>query len=713
MFTKIKTKLKTEAGNPYSLGAALNGDGCNFAVFSKNARRVFLLLYNSKDANPEYIIPLNSKINKTGDIWHIYVYGVKSGQCYGYAFDGKYKPDKTGHRYNVHKLIVDPYSKALCGQSHWDERSFGFDLNSNKGYHSFSKVNNYDSGVKSIVVGNTKFDWNNDKPLNIPFSKTIIYEMHVRGFTIDKSSKVKYPGTYLGIIDKIPYLKELGVTAVELLPVFEFNELEDIRFNPITKERLKNFWGYSTLSFFAPESWYSSTFSGLDAVIEFKKMIKALHKAGIEVILDVVYNHTGEGGLYGPTVCYSGIDNAVYYLLDKDKRYLNYSGCGNTFNCNNPIVKKLIMDSLKYWVSEMHVDGFRFDLAAILGRNESGEWSPEHSILSEITKDPVLSNTKIIGECWDAAGLYKVGEFPKGWAEWNDKYRDDVRSFIKGDNNVIKGFIKRLTGSPDIFYREGKKPYHSINFVTCHDGFTLNDLVSYNHKHNEGNGENNRDGADHNLSYNYGVEGSVDDPEITTLRERQIKNFITILFISQGTPMILSGDEIKFTKKGNNNTYCQDNELNWFNWNLLKENKEIFEFTKFMINFRRNHPVLRRERFLIEKSGLASESYDLIWHGVELEKPDLSSHSHSIALQLKGDNPKFPHEEKDDDIYIAVNAFWNDLIFDIPEPHENKKWHRVVDTNDKKMPEGDKMTDVITESKLHVKSRSIIILIEK
>nr|HPO50697.1 alpha-amylase family glycosyl hydrolase [Spirochaetota bacterium] len=425
----VKSDLKTGQGSPYYEGATLNIEGCNFTVFSKNATDVYLLLFdNCEDAEPRRIIKFDPKINKTGDMWHIFVYGVKQGQFYGYCVDGPYWPEKKGHRFNVNKLLIDPYAKAVTGEYKWvDLSSFGYDYYSPYKDLSFDKQKNWGNVPKSVVVDTENFDWEGDKPLNIPLNETIIYEMHVRGFTNDESSGVKNPGTYLGVIEKIPYLKELGITTIELLPVHEFNEFENTRINPMTKERLVNFTGYSTLAFFAPDVWYATKRDGLTAVSEFKTMVKELHKAGIEVILDVVYNHTGEGNESGPTISFKGFDNSIYYMLEKGRYYKNYSGCGNTLNCNHPVVKHLIKDSLRYWVVDMHIDGFRFDLAAIMGRDRNGKWIPDYSVLTEISEDPILSNTKIIAESWDAAGLYTVGGFPSGWAEWNGKYRDDVR----------------------------------------------------------------------------------------------------------------------------------------------------------------------------------------------------------------------------------------------------------------------------------------------
>jgi glycogen operon protein len=708
-----KDGINTLSGRPYIYGATLYPEGCNFALFSKNATSVSLLLFNDyKDSEPAHIIALDKRLNKTGDMWHIFVEGIKEGQYYGYAVDGPYDP-VNGHRFNVNKLLIDPYSKAVSGHYHWNKSSaYGYDRNHPDRDLFFCKIKNYDTHSKSIVVDDRDFDWEGDKPLHIPMKDTIIYETHVRGFTRHPSSKVNHPGSYIGLIEKIPYLKELGITTVELLPVHEFNELEKIETNPLTGEKLVNYTGYSTLAFFAPDSWYSTKREGLTAVREFKEMVKALHKAGIEVILDVVYNHTGEGNEMGPTLSFKGLDNSIYYMLENGRYYKNYSGCGNTMNCNHPVVKRMIKDSLRYWVVDMHVDGFRFDLAAILGRDENGHWVPDYSVLSEISHDPILSNTKLIAEGWDAAGLYKVGGFPEGWAEWNGKFRDDVRAFVKGDAGAASDLAKRISGSADLYFFGSRKPYHSINFITSHDGFTLNDLVSYNNKHNIANAENNRDGDSHNLSWNCGVEGETDDKKILELRERQMRNFITILMISQGTPMLFSGDEVKFTKKGNNNTYCHDNELNWFDWNLIYKNRDFFEFCKALIAFRKKHPSLRREDFFLGEDFSQNNLNDINWHGVKSGKPDWSPSSRSLAFMIDGSKPETGSDKKDNDIYVALNSYWDTLEFELPTL-KNKNWHLVVNTYETSGFYPEDTSPVVKENKFKVRERSAIVLISK
>lgn len=707
--------LKTEPGTPFLLGAELNQNGCNFAIFSRNATAVSLLLFDHpEDSKPSHILDLNPKINKTGDIWHIFIAGIKEGQCYGYTIDGPYWPDNEGHRFNKNKLLLDPYAKAISGKYNWSKpEAFAYQVGSPLGDLSFSEENNFGVTAKSIVVDGQNFDWEGDTALSTPMKDSIIYEMHTRAFTIGSKNAEHEPGTYLAIIDQIPYLKELGITTVELMPVHHFNHKENFKKNPITNEPLYNFWGYSTLGFFAPDSWYAKDENGLNAVYEFKEMVKALHKAGISVILDVVYNHTGEGNEYGPTICFKGIDNSIYYMTEQGRYYKNYSGCGNTLNCNHPVVKRLILDSLRYWVVDMHVDGFRFDLAAILGRDENGNWVPNYSILNEISNDPILSSAQIIAEGWDAAGLYKVGDFPSGWAEWNGKYRDAIRGFIKGDNNLVGELAQRLSGSADLFSLRDRRPYHSINFITAHDGFTLNDIVSYNTKHNIENGEGNRDGNDNNVSWNCGHEGTTTDENVLDLREQQMRNLFTLLMISQGTPMFLYGDEVKFSKNGNNNTYCHDNKLNWFDWSLYRKNKKFFNFCKNMIEFRKSHPVLRRATFF---NGINSDEYcssDISWHGFEIGKPDWSENSHCLAFMLNGNKAVTDADLNDNNIYVAINAHWENQNFHLPTPAKKKYWHLAVDTSTStgfKTP--GKETRVKT-SIITVPARSITILIDK
>ena len=710
-------------GNPYPLGAAFDKKGgINFAIFSKNATGVTLELFNAENADkPFHSVKLEPKKNKTGDIWHVHVSPLDNDIYYAYRMDGKYTPSENGHRFNKNKLLIDPYAKALVEKFLWkDDETYSYDRTAGKNMDLVpSRIDNVGSAMKCLVIDDSSFDWEDDQPPRTPLSKTIIYETSVRGLTVHDSSKASFPGTFSGLIEKIPYFKELGITAVELLPVHEFNENEIIRVNPKTGERLKNYWGYNSLSFFALNNYFSSSKTPRDSVNEFKKMVKELHKASIEIILDVVYNHTGEGNEIGPTISFKGIDNAVYYHLESNQRfYKNYSGCGNTLNCNHPAVKHMIIDSLRYFVAEMHVDGFRFDLASILGRSSSGEWLGENSLLKDIQDDPILSGTKLIAEGWDAAGCYKVGEFPEGWAEWNGKFRDDIRSFMKGDPGFVSSLATRLCGSPDL-YNDGRAPYHSVNFVTCHDGFTLRDLVSYNTKNNFENGENNSDGTNDNRSYNYGTEGETGDPAINAVRIRQVKNFTALLMLAQGTPMILGGDEFFRTQRGNNNGYCQDNEISWHDWECVGKNGEIFNFFKKIIAFRKDNTIFCLETFLKKKEDNRSKNPELsefiTWHGIKLNQPDWSPASHSIAFTLNGAPSITGLKDYNRRFYIVINAYTEKLEFEIPKNLTGKKWRLKMDTfesagrdifDDDNMP-------LHAAKTIAARPRSVIILAEK
>ena len=562
------------------------------------------------------------------------------------------------------------------------------------------------------------FDWGDDRPLKIPIRDTIIYETHIRGLTCHPSSQVKHPGTFQGLIEKIPYLKELGITAVELLPIQEFDEWEIMRKDPTSGKQLMNYWGYSTISFFAPKGRYSSSGAMGEQVREFKKMVRELHKAGIEVILDVVFNHTAEGDETGPTLCFRGLDNTIYYLLDDGGRsYRNYSGCGNTLNCNHPLVRGFILDCLLYWVVEMHVDGFRFDLASILGRDQDGRILENPPLIERIAENAVLRDTKIIAEAWDAAGAYQVGSFPgTRWAEWNGRFRDDVRCFWRGDSGMVPQLATRLAGSSDLYKESGRSPFHSINFVTCHDGFTLHDLVSYNTKHNEANGEENRDGGNENISCNYGVEGETDDGEINTIRTRQIKNFLATLMLSQGVPMLLGGDEFRRTQRGNNNAYCQNNEISWYDWNLLQKYRETFRFTKEIIAFRKRHPSLRRARFFTGRDNALNGIPDINWHGTALNKPDWSKKSRSLACLIDGSRLETDAEYDDNDLYLIFNTSEKSLAFSLPKLPSGRKWWRAIDTSlpspQDIVPDG-KEVFIKPNSRYTAASRSTVVLISK
>jgi glycogen operon protein len=707
-------ELHVQRGKPYPLGATIiNNRGVNFGLFSRNATGVELVFFNSpEDIVPSHKFKLDPVINKTGDIWHIYIHNTGHGQLYGYRVYGPYKPVE-GHLFNHNKLLTDPYAKVVAGTYDWEkEEAMAYNKNSPYKHLSFSEKDNTSVTVKSVVIDDYLFDWSGDRLLRYPLEDCIIYEMHVRGFTFDPSSKVKYPGTFRGIIEKIPYLKELGVTTLELMPIFEFNPCENIKYNPKTGEKLKNYWGYSQLSFFAPANWYTSDHEIVTQVMEFKEMVKECHEAGIEIILDVVYNHTGEGNIEGPICSFRGLDNTIYYMLDEKNQYKNYSGCGNTVNCNHPVVKQFLLDSLRYWVVEMHVDGFRFDLATILGRDPNGVWIGDYSILNDIQNDPLLSGIKLIAEGWDAGGMYKVGEFPSGWAEWNGKYRDTIREFVKGKSGIVGEFATRLSGSEDLYYWGGRKPPHSINFITCHDGFTLRDLVSYNYKHNFENGENNNDGENNNSSWNCTVEGETGDPLIKELRIRQVKNFVTILMVSQGTPMILSGDEMFKTHKGNNNAYCQDNQINWLNWDDLRKYKEIFRFFKEIISFRKGHPALKRRDFFTGTDHNNDGRNDITWHGVKPYSPDWTAESHAIAFMIDGNKEETGKENDDNTIYVAINTYWAPLSFQLPKP-EGKSWARVIDTSRKSpediLPAGKEIK--LKKNTYKVQPRSVVVLI--
>ncbi len=656
------------AGSPLPFGAHPYGDGVNFALFSRHATRVWLELYPSAEASkPDRVIELDPACHRTGDVWHVWVRDLGLGQSYGFRVDGPYLPEQ-GHRFNKHKLLLDPYARALTQQPPWNfGKALGFDPSSPQADLSFSTVDSAVATPRCIVIS-SHFDWQGDQALRLPWSETVIYETHVRGLTMHPSGGVKHPGTYRGVIEKLPYLKDLGVTAIEFLPVFEFNENELDSSNPLTGRRLKNYWGYNTVGFFTPKASYAGpSMEGQPVVNEFKHMVRACHQVGIEIILDVVFNHTAEGSELGPTFAFRGIDNTVYYLLAENKRYyMNYTGTGNTVNANHPVVRDFIIDVLRYWASEMHVDGFRFDLASVLDRDEAGNLLPDAPLLERIAEDPILREVKIIAEAWDAAGAYQVGSFSEHrWSEWNGRYRDDVRRFWRGDSGMLGAFASRICGSADIYQRSGKGPESSINFITCHDGFTLNDLVSYARKHNEVNGEGNHDGTDENYSANYGAEGETEDPAIEVLRVRQIKNFLLTLFISRGVPMLLGGDEFRRTQRGNNNAYCQDNNISWYDWSLLDRHREIYRFTRGMIAFRGRHAILRKEAFYTEK--------DIRWFSPQGFMPDWQDpNARSLACLIFG--------EADADLLLMFNAGTEAERFTLTTPSRGGGWRLAVDT---------------------------------
>jgi isoamylase len=645
------------AGQSYPLGATIFPDGVNFSVFSRGASAVELLLFDGEDDPRPQVIPIDPAANRTYHYWHVFVPGVLSGQIYGYRVHGRWDPE-NGIRFDPTKVLLDPYGRSVVVPKNYDRDAIG----ANDG--------NLAVAMKSVVVDPHSYDWEGDAPLKHPSSRTIIYEMHVRGFTQHPSSGVadQLRGTYAGLIEKIPYLQHLGITAVELLPTFQF-DAQDAPAGQV------NYWGYAPVSFFAPHRGYSSRLDPLGPVDEFRDMVKALHRAGIEVILDVVFNHTAEGDHRGATLSFRGLDNSTYYILEQDRsRYANYSGTGNTLNANHPIVRRMIVDSLRYWVQEMHVDGFRFDLASILARDSSGQPMSNPPVLWDIESDPALAGAKMIAEAWDAAGLYQVGSFVgDSWKEWNGRFRDDVRSFFRGDEGSVARVADRLVGSPQIFGYKEREAEESVNFVTCHDGFTLNDLVSYNVKHNEANGEGNRDGANDNRSWNCGVEGPTDDPAIENLRNRQIKNLLTCTLLSWGMPMIGMGDEVRRTQRGNNNAYCQDNETSWFDWALVAKHADVHRYVRLLIErrlLRDVQPEYQRESLnqLLRESNKA-------WHGAKLNQPDWSTWSHSLAFSIE-------LKTEEQLLHLILNAYWEPLEFELPLVSEESGggWRRWIDT---------------------------------
>ena len=646
------------AGTSAPLGASVQAGGVNFSVFSKYAERIELLLFDHADADtPSRVIPLEAPRHRTYHYWHALVPGLGPGQIYGYRCHGTFAPDR-GLRFDGQKVLLDPYGLAIAVPDQYDRDA------------AIRAGANTSAAMKSVVADPGRYDWEGDTPIRRPFAETVIYELHVRGFTKHPSSGVSPSsrGTYAGLIEKIPYLHDLGITAVELLPIFQF----DPQAAPAGHV---NYWGYQPVSFFAPHHAYSARRLPIEVLDEFRDMVKAFHRAGLEVILDVVFNHTAEGGSDGPTICHRGLANDIYYILDADRsRYADYTGCGNTLNANQPVVRRLIQDSLRYWVTQMHVDGFRFDLASVLARDEDGRPLPNPPVLWDIESDPLLAGTKLIAEPWDTGGLYQVGTFiGDSWQEWNGRFRDDVRRFVKGDDGSVGGVATRLMGSPDLYGHEEREAEQSIQFVTCHDGFTLNDLVSYNHKHNEANGENNRDGSNDNLSWNCGVEGPTDDGAVEALRNRQVKNFLTLLFVATGTPMLSMGDEVRRTQRGNNNAYCQDNEISWFDWTLLERHGDVHRFVKVLNVFRQRRDVVDEAEMPTLNELLRRANID--WHGVALNQPDWSDHSHSLAFTVRSISARFV-------VHGMLNAYWEPLKFELPPvpAHSESGWRRCLDT---------------------------------
>ena len=697
------TDIRILPGKPLPLGATPNAGGTQFSVFSRHATAVSLLLYDDPETATAREIPFDPRLNRTGDVWHVQVDAVGPGACYLFRVDGPFEPEK-GHRFDPHIPLLDPYVKAVTGNFTWD---LAVDAGPGRA-----------DRPKGIVVSDD-FDWRGDRPLNRPLRLSVIYEAHVRGLSCHPSSKVAHPGTFRGVVETIPYLKDLGVTALELLPVQEFDELENPHVNPITGERLQNYWGYSTISFFAPKGRYSSAGALGEQVSEFKEMVRELHAAGIEVILDIVFNHSAEGDATGPTLCFRGLDNSNYYMLDeKDRRdYRNFTGCGNTMNCNHPIMRSFIMDCLHYWVVEMHVDGFRFDLGSVLGRDPEGHIMENPPILERIAEDPVLRHTKIIAEAWDAAGAYQVGWFPGGrWAEWNDKFRDDVRKFWRGDAGMVPRLATRLAGSSDLYLRDGRKPFHSINFITSHDGFTLNDTVSYEDKHNEGNGEDNRDGGTPDYSSNYGTEGPTKDPAIEAVRNRQVKNFLATLLLSLGTPMLLGGDEFRRTQQGNNNAWCQNNAISWYDWGLTERHADVLRFSRMLIAFRMRHPAFLRPEFYNGRDSNHNFIPDITWLDESAEPADWKPERRTLALLIDGNKSEIESDRDDNDILIMFNASDREVLFTVaPVPQGKEAWYRALDTG---RPSPADILEPGTEERLSrntrvLASRSVVVLLSR
>ena len=693
-----KPKYETSPGSAHPLGAFPDAEGVNFSVFSRNATSMDLLLFDEHDdIRPLQIIPLDPGVNRTFFFWHVHVKGLRVGAHYAYRVDGPKDLHGQGFRFNPNKVLIDPYALGNT-DTLWSRAD------------ACSPDDNMATSMRSVVVDMADYNWEGDRPLNPRMEQLIIYEMHVGGFTRHASAGVKNPGTFAGVIEKIPYLQQLGVTAVELLPVMDFDERTALRPNPSGTGELTNYWGYSTISFFAPQSSYCTSPESGAHVREFRNMVKALHRAGIAVILDTVFNHTDEGNHLGPMINFKGFCNDIaYHLVPADRQYYkDYSGCGNTVNCNHPIVQKYILECLEFWVKQMHVDGFRFDEGSILSRGEDGEPMVHPPVVWAIELAESLSDTKIIAEAWDAAGLYQIGYFPGyRWGEWNGRYRDDVRRFVRGDPGLLGAVASRISGSSDIYQASGRLPTNSVNFITCHDGFTLYDLVSYNEKHNFANGEENRDGINDNLSWNCGCEGETSDPAIEALRQRQVRNFAAILLLSQGVPMMLAGDELRRTQLGNNNAYCQDNEISWIDWRGVTAHAELLRFWRLMIDFRKRHPAVHRSRFFngrVNDRGLA----DVAWHGCQLSRPGWDDpNGRALSFTLAG-------FDGDADIHVILNMDPGPLDFEIPIV-KLRRWHVAIDTaqaSPADIAEPGKEQPLSTAS-VRAEGRSVIVLLSR
>jgi len=686
---------KLRPGRVQPFGATIVPGGINFSVFSSHATSCTLVLFKKGEPQPLVEIPFFDEF-KIGNTYAMTVFGLDHENIeYGFRMDGPFD-SVIGHRFDKTKILMDPYAKLISGRDEWGKKN-----NTDECY------------VHRARPVLDDFDWQNDRPLEIPIEDLIIYEMHVRSFTRHESSGIKNPGTFDGLRQKIPYLKELGVNCVELMPVYEFDEFEHSHVHDETGELLVQYWGYSTVGFFAPKAGYAATRKYGMQVDELKNLIKEFHSNGIEVILDVVFNHTAEGNENGPYISFKGLDNKIYYMLTPEGYYYNFSGTGNTLNCNHPVVRGIVLDCLRYWAAEYHIDGFRFDLASILGRAPDGAPLTNPPLLEQLAHDPILAKCKLIAEAWDAGGLYQVGSFPAygRWAEWNGKYRDALRRFIKGDEGMVGDMFQRLQGSPDLYAVRG--PTASINFITCHDGFTLMDVVSFNEKHNLANDEDNRDGTNDNYSWNCGMEGLTEDPEIISLRRRQIKNALTILMVSQGVPMILMGDELGRTKGGNNNTYCHDNALNWLDWSLVEKNSDIFRFVKKIIAFRKAHHLFRNRWFFSNQDYIGSGYADITWHGAQAWKVDWSPHSRILAFMLCGKHAR-GGTRPDDYIYVAMNMYWDAIWFELPRLPESLKW--LVGVNTGMQPPDDiydtgKEIYLKDQERIIIGSRSVVVLV--
>lgn len=648
--------------HPLPYGAILHENGVQFVVVSRNATAMRLLLYDRvQDVQPAEIIRFDPTENRWGDVWSVFVPGIGAKQLYHFQADGPYDP-KNGHRFDGRSYLIDPYAKALAG-------------------NFLPSPDDKIRPPKCVIIDDDDFDWWNDRHIRRDLSESVIYELHVRGFTNSRNSGVRNPGTYLGLIEKIPYLQSLGVTAVELMPIHDFldSALDG------TKERIHNYWGYDSLAFFAPHRRYAAGTDPGAQVREFKEMVRAFHQAGIEVILDVVFNHTCEGNEHGPTLSFKGLENKVYYMLEKGEHYKNYSGCGNTINGNHPIVRELIFNCLRHWVHNYHIDGFRFDLASILSRDQAGNLLGNPPLIEQIAEDPLLSDTKIIAEAWDAAGAYQVGSFGSGsnrWAEWNGKYRDDVRRFWRSDPFMTGAYATRLAGSSDLYMHSGRTPSCSINFITSHDGFTMNDLCSYNFKHNQENGEENRDGDNNNFSCNYGAEGPTKNPEIESVRIRQIKNMFTTLLLSQGVPMIVAGDEVRRTQRGNNNAYCQDNGISWFDWSLVAKNEDLFRFVRCLITFRKNQTTVRQKHFLTGQPGRPGAIPDMSWFGALGGNVNWNNGmERSLTCLLAGTRKSTSTKEPGFHLLIFNHAGTDARDFYFPAVCQNFDWRLFLQTD--------------------------------